>query len=96
MATRIQRNQVNELFREAGAMSEELRRDAYEYFRDITPKRTGNARRNTRLSNDRIIADYPYAEKLDEGRSRQAPKGMTDPTIEYIEDQLDKKIRKIR
>jgi hypothetical protein len=39
----------------------------------------GNARRNTRLQNSTIIADYPYAQRLDDGYSRQAPQGMTRP-----------------
>lgn len=63
---------------------------AWEYFRKITPRRTGNARRSTRLINNRIVADYHYAEVLDRGRhmttrgirgSKQAPDGMSKPTI---------------
>lgn len=58
-----------------------------------TPIDTGNARRSTRLSKDTIIANYPYAEVLDKGRhrtdrgmrgSRQAPRGMTKPTLQYL------------
>ena len=69
-----------------------LTRVAYRYFRSITPKDTGNARRNTRQSNNEIRAEYPYARRLDNGYSKQAPKGMVTPTIEYlrkyIKDQL--------
>jgi hypothetical protein len=64
---------------------------AFAYFKSITPIDTGNARRKTRLdSRFRIIANYAYAFVLDKGRhmasrgmrgSKQAPKGMSNPTI---------------
>jgi len=65
--------------------------DAYEFFRKSTPIKTGNARRNTYLASDRrkIVADYPYAQPLDDGWSKQAPSGMSEPTIEYIEQRID-------
>ena len=53
-------------------------------FKSVTPIKTGNARNNTNLSNIEIKADYPYANALNEGRSKQAPNGMTQPTIDYI------------
>lgn len=63
---------------------QQLPQEAYEYFRRQTPVSTGNARRNTRLSNDTIIADYQYAQRLDQGASRQAPQGMVEPTEQYL------------
>lgn len=50
-----------------------------------TPIRSGRARRNTRLQGNEIVANYPYAQKLDEGYSKQAPEGMSKPTLEYIQ-----------
>lgn len=61
-----------------------LPREAYDYFKSVTPIRTGNARRRTRLSGDTIRADYAYAQPLDDGRSRQAPRGMTEPTKKWL------------
>jgi hypothetical protein len=58
--------------------------EAFDYFRSVTPIRTGNARRRTRLSGDTIRADYAYAQPLDDGRSRQAPRGMTEPTEKWL------------
>jgi len=58
---------------------------AYEYFVAETPVRSGNARRNTRIRNTTIDANYAYASRLDEGWSKQSPDGMTEPTIKYIE-----------
>lgn len=68
---------------------------AYNYFVRITPKDTGNARRSTRLTNNKVIeANYPYAQPLDRGWSRQAPQGMTKPTEQFVKAQLSKIIRK--
>lgn len=61
---------------------------AYDFFKGITPKRTGNARNNTNYTGKpnggSIRGDYPYANRLNEGYSRQAPSGMTTPTIKEI------------
>lgn len=63
--------------------------DAFTFFRAHTPIRTGNARRNTVLKKDTIVGAYPYAQRLDEGYSRQAPDGMSKPTEAYIKKRLD-------
>jgi hypothetical protein len=72
-------------------LDRELPRKAFLFFKDITPKRTGNARRKTRLQNKTIKAGYPYATKLDKGSSKKAPDGMSKPTTEYL-NQLTKTI----
>lgn len=68
----------------------DLKKDAADHFQSTTPIRTGNARSKTKLDNNRIEANYHYATKLNEGYSKQAPKGMTEPTIEFIKDQVRK------
>lgn len=57
---------------------------AHKYFVSVTPIDTGNARSRTRLRNNTIYASYPYAKRLNEGWSRQAPRGMVEPTMRYI------------
>ena len=63
---------------------------AYPVFRDGkdtfkgTPIDSGNARRNTKLSGSSILAQYPYAKRLNEGYSKQAPDGMSKPTDQYM------------
>lgn len=57
---------------------------AYQFFLKTTPIDTGNARRNTYQKGNRIEADYDYAIPLDRGWSRQAPRGMTKPTMDYV------------
>lgn len=44
----------------------------------------GNARRKTKLQGNTIDAQYPYAKRLEEGYSSQAPNGMTEPTLEEV------------
>jgi hypothetical protein len=63
---------------------------AYTFFKAHTPIRTGNARSRTVLKKDTIIAAYPYAQRLDDGYSRQAPDGMTKPTEAFVQRTTDK------
>ena len=63
---------------------------AADEFRKITPIRTGNARSKTNRINAGVEAAYPYANKLNDGHSRQAPQGMTDPTVDKIRDYVRK------
>ncbi len=77
------------------AVMESLPRDAHEEFVKNTPVRSGRARRNTRLSGNQIIADYPYSQRLDEGYSKQSPKGMTQPTEEWIQQEVDRRLKGI-
>lgn len=70
--------------------SKKLAQEAFKFFRDITPIRSGNARRNTILINDTIEANYPYAQRLDRGYSPQAPSGMTKPTDVHIQNYIKK------
>lgn len=67
---------------------------AFEFWRDNTPKRTGNARRKTRLRNTTIEANYPYARVLDKGHSKQAPDGLVKPTEEFLDQHLKRILRK--
>lgn len=78
-------------------MKRELRRlprEVYNYWVDITPKDTGNAKRSTHLRGNVIHANYAYASRLDEGYSRQAPKGMSEPTNKFVEKRVNEIIRK--
>lgn len=68
---------------------------AGEYFRNITPKRSGNARRRTRVTPRQIQARYPYAARLDSGYSDQAPRGMTEPAWQYFEKRLRGRFRRL-
>lgn len=53
--------------------------ESHKEFVALTPIRSGNARRNTSLQGNQIQANYPYAQRLDEGWSKQAPRGIVRP-----------------
>jgi hypothetical protein len=83
--------------RQVQSQIKNLPQEAFQFFKDNTPIDTGNARRNTTLNNNRIVANYDYAEVLDKGRhmtnkgmrgSKQAPKGMSKPTADFIRRRL--------
>lgn len=86
---------LNAKLKDMTDLSDKLMPQVYEHFRDITPIRSGNARQNTHLQGNRIFADYPYAERLDQGYSNQAPDGMTQPTQEFLEQLVNKTVRDI-
>ena len=81
---------------------QQVPQEAFVFFKDTTPIKTGNAKRNTKLQNNVIKADYQYAEVLDKGRhmtsrgmrgSKQAPRGMTKPTEDFIKSRVNKKMQ---
>ena len=73
----------------------QLMRNAFTELKDKTPVRSGNARNKTKLRRNTIRSDYPYAGRLDEGWSKQAPKGFTEPTLEFMDKNVDKLIKRI-
>lgn len=52
----------------------------------------GNAKKHTIKSGDEIRANYPYAQRLDNGWSRQSPQGMVKPTIAAIRAYIKKQL----
>jgi hypothetical protein len=69
----------------------------FKYFKDITPRKTGNAKRNTRLKKGQSInVTYDYFANLDKGSSPQAPDGMTGPAEEFMQTELNNRISKIK
>ena len=60
-----------------------------------TPIASGNARRRTSKQRLKIKSDYAYAGRLDDGWSKQSPKGFTDPTIDFIERRIEQLTKRI-
>ena len=70
----------------------------------------GNARRNTKRKGNSVVGDYAYAGVLDDGLfprspkggygkttggySKQATRGMAEPTLIYVEDKLEDFIKR--
>lgn len=65
-----------------------LPQDSLQKFVSLTPIDTGNARNNTKLSGNTIEAKYAYAQRLDQGYSKQAPQGMTKPFDKWLENRF--------
>jgi hypothetical protein len=67
-----------------------LPKEAEKEYVALTPIRSGRARRSTKLQGDTIMANYPYAGKLDHGSSKQAPEGMTKPFLKWLRARIKK------
>jgi hypothetical protein len=86
---RISRAGLNSRLRRIERFARDLPSNAHSEFVDVTPYRTGNAKRRTILRNNEIQANYNYAQRLEKDHtSRQAPNGMSEPTIAWIRAQL--------
>jgi hypothetical protein len=68
--------------------------EGYKKWVSVTPIDTGNARRRTRLQGSKIKADYNYAVPLDQGHSKQAPRGMWEPTKQHLDSLVRRIMRK--
>lgn len=80
---------LNRRLRRINEFARTLPRDMHEVFVRTTPIDTGNARSKTDLRGNEIQANYPYAVRLEkESWSRQAPNGMSEPTIDWVRQQL--------
>lgn len=94
MPVKVTKNTMSPSLGKIVAKVEKLPNEAYKFWKNITPRRTGNAKRRTRLQGNKIKANYNYAVPLDQGRSKQAPEGMSKPTERFIKAQLDRIMRK--
>lgn len=89
MLTFSVQNNITSTIQKVQKKLEKLPQEVYQEFVKNTPVRSGNARRRTKMRNKtEIVADYPYAQRLEEGYSKQAPKGMTEPTEKFMQKRL--------
>lgn len=69
---------------------------AEETMREKTPVRSGNARRNTNLRGNTVVANYPYAERLEDNWSPQTRgQGIIAPTEKAIQKEVDRRLKGI-
>jgi len=89
MKLKLVQNRIRPNLRRKTNRLKTVAKHGYDVFRKTTPIRTGNARSSTefkpRARGYRIEANYEYANRLNEGYSKQAPKGMTEPTIQEMQ-----------
>lgn len=91
----VDSSEVRKLLVELDRAVKDTWQDTGTFFKNSTPVRSGNARSRTRTVGERITADYGYAGRLDEGWSKQAPNGMTEPSVEYFVNQLTARIGRL-
>jgi len=92
MSVKIKKNTMGPSLGRISARFDKLAPDAYRFWKGITPVKTGNARRRTKLQGRKIKANYNYAVPLDNGHSTQAPQGMSKPTERYIKKRIEREI----
>jgi hypothetical protein len=104
MKVTVDLRQLELKLKTAAQIPKQLIQDAYDFFHDLTPIDTGTAQRNTRLTGSTIQATYAYASVLDAGRrytqeqwrgSRQAPRGMTEPTTRFMRSRVRQLTNKV-
>tara|TARA_R100001510_G_C7656880_1_gene217530 strand:- start:11745 stop:12038 length:294 start_codon:yes stop_codon:yes gene_type:complete len=97
MGNKVDTKQVKKLFKQLDGLPLDTMKKAFPFLKKETPIKSGNARRKTSLKSStlKIKSKYAYAGRLDDGWSKQAPDGFTDPTIDFIEDYIESQIRKL-
>lgn len=69
---------------------------AEDTMKAYTPYRTGRARRSTRLQGSSVVADYPYAQQLEDNSSPQTQgQGILGPTEKAIQKEVDRRLKGI-
>ena len=94
MAVKKTRDSMTPSLKKLNKQLGKIAKVAYEHFRKITPKRSGNAQRRTILRKNTIVLQYPYGKRLDTGWSKQARKGMSKPTLKYLKSRKRQLLRK--
>lgn len=69
--------------------------EAHKEFVKVTPKKTGNAKRSTKLKDTTIAAEYNYANRLNTGWSKQAPQGMFKPMVDHMRSWVARELRRL-
>jgi len=100
MGLKVNTREVDKMFEDLMDMDKDVMADAFETFKEATPKDTGYARDTatklkTKKKNYYIHAAYPYAKRLDEGWSKKKPKGMTAPTERNIDNLVAQYIKRV-
>ncbi len=84
--------QMKDLLKSLVAMPKKVMAEAGDFMESKTPIDQGNARKKTGIKpgTTTILANYAYAWRLENNYSDQTKgKGITKPTIDYIEKQVN-------
>jgi hypothetical protein len=94
---KVNKRDLQELKKDIDKAIDTSMKSTYIFFKKVTPKDTGNAKSKTMYDQRTltITGAYPYAARLDDGYSQQAPKGMTQPSLVYLRRELTSEFAKI-
>ena len=95
MRITINTKQFDHLIHDLDEMPIAVMKTLYPYYVNKTPIRSGNARNRTKLQRNTISSKYAYAGRLDEGWSKQAPKGFTEPSIDQLDKLIENYIKRV-
>ena len=97
MKLRVDASKALRKFDKIEEIPDDVLQEGFDVFYEETPVKSGNARRNTKFNKrkKRIHADYPYAQRLDDGWSKQSPKGMSEPAQKAMGKYADQVAMKI-
>ena len=95
MKITINKRQFDSLVENLDEMPNAVMKTLYPYYVNKTPIRSGNARNRTKLNRKTINSKYGYAGKLDEGWSKQSPKGFTEPSIDQLQKLIENYVKRV-
>ena len=92
------RKVITELSNDVDQMVRQVSTDLFNTIKQITPVRSGRAKRGWRLRKERkysyeVSNRVPYIDRLDEGYSKQAPRGMTRPATREVLNRARRRYR---
>lgn len=93
---RVNLTEFNKQIEQARSAFDDLPEFAEKTMKANTPVRTGNARRNTNLQGNSVVADYPYSQRLEDNYSPQTRgQGIIAPTEREIQREVDRRLKGI-
>ena len=92
---KVNARKFNQRMKKLSQLPEYLLDEALDLVKEYTPVQSGYARSQVVKQGNSIVADYPYAARLDEGYSKQSPNGFTKPTIEQLQRKTNTFVRKV-
>jgi len=89
---------ISELSNDVDQMVRSISQDLFDTVKQKTPVRSGRAKKSWRLRKERkysyeVSNRVPYIDRLDEGYSKQAPRGMTRPATREVLNRARRRFR---
>ena len=91
---------ADKLSRHVKNLLDDFKTKTYNTARSLTPVRNGFAKRQWKQKSTskgfKVTNETPYIPFLDQGSSRQAPKGISKPTVRILTGYVKNKTRRIK